>query len=331
MQKLALRSVKGSAVFFAVLLALACNYKDIPTEFPTPEPPAPAGPAPRLELKSDPALSGEFVKIAEDVKGKVGALAVVLETGESAGLNADHRFPMQSVYKLPICMAVMDQVRLGNLDLEERIGVTKEDMVRPGFASELRDKNPEGGEFTIRELLRLSIVESDGTASDVLLRLAGGPGQVQSYLTSIGVKDLAVVNSEKEISKDWDTQYQNWGTPAASVELLRWLYLHSRSTERGPDADESRSILLSFMAASVPGAKRLKGALPEGTYVAHKTGTGGTQDRIASATNDMGIIDMPNGKHLLVAVFISDSSTDLNTREKVIARIARAAFDRWSR
>jgi hypothetical protein len=43
---------------------------------------------------------------------------------------------------------------------------------------------------------------------------------------------------------------------------------------------ESQALLLKLMTESVPGAKRLKGELPAGTVVAHKTGTGDTRDGI---------------------------------------------------
>src|SRR5215469_13557678 len=83
------------------------------------------------------------------------------------------------------------------------------------------------------------------------------------------------------------------------------------------------------MIESVPGARRIKGQLPAGTVVAHKTGTGGTRDGITSATNDIGIITLPDGRHLAVAVFVSDSAADDTTREALIARIAKAAWD-WA-
>src|SRR4051812_3357893 len=211
-------------VFSMLLAGMAClRIKDVPTEFPTPPPQPVATPVAKLELHPDAELEKEFARIAEAAKGKVGVMAVVLETGESASLNADQHFPMQSVYKLPICMAVMDQIRLGKLDLDEQIGVAKEDFVREGQRSPLRDMNPNGAEFTIRELIRLALVESDGTASDVLLHVAGGPTAVQEYLTQIGLRDMKVVNSEKEIGRDWETQYENWSTPSAGVQLLRWI------------------------------------------------------------------------------------------------------------
>ncbi|MEW6364231.1 MAG: hypothetical protein AB1714_06285 [Acidobacteriota bacterium] len=60
-----------------------------------------------IALKPDVELEKEFAEIAEEARGRVGIAAVVLETGGSAGLNAGEPFPMQSVYKLPIAMAVM--------------------------------------------------------------------------------------------------------------------------------------------------------------------------------------------------------------------------------
>jgi beta-lactamase class A len=230
------------------------------------------------------------------------------------------------------------------------------------------------------------MVESDGTASDVLMRVAGGPQPIQDYLTHIGIDGIRVVNTEKEIGRDWQTQYANYATPLQSVELLRWLNAWDANTVVGSDTpvrtgnDSDRGsrpaatatgtddanrrpvrtgsgsdrvssstanststattaddalveyqLLLKFMADSNPGAKRLKGELPPGTYVAHKTGTSGTQNGITAATNDIGIIRLPNGKRVAIAVFVSDSPTDEKTRESVIAKIAKAIWDAWNK
>jgi beta-lactamase class A len=73
----------------------------------------------------------------------------------------------------------------------------------------------------------------------------------------------------------------------------------------------------------------LKGLLPPGTVVAHKTGTDGTFGGLTRATNDIGIITLPDGRHLAIAVFVRDSTADEATRERTIAAAARAAYDRW--
>ena len=91
---------------------------------------------------------------------------------------------------------------------------------------------------------------------------------------------------------------------------------------------ESQALLLKLMTEAIPGAKRLKGELPAGTVVAHKTGTGGTRNGITSATNDIGIITLPDGRHLAVAAFVSDSAANDDTRDAIVARLAKAAWDR---
>jgi beta-lactamase class A len=280
------------------------------------------------EAKPDTELQKQLERIAAEAKGKVGVYALLIETGAAAGLNADQHFPMQSVYKLPISMAVMQQVEAGKINLEEKAGVAKSDFVSPGQHSPIRDKYPNGTELSVKELIQYAISESDGTASDVLMNLAGGASKVQVYLTSIGADNINVVNSEKEMAQDWQVQYDNWASPQAAVSLL----LKMRGwREWKANADDSEQLLTKFMAESLPGAKRLKGLFPPGTPVAHKTGTSGTRGGITAATNDIGVIALPNGKHIAIAVFVSDSRADEKTREGVIAKIAKAAWDKWNR
>ncbi len=305
--------------------SFACDrVEKLAAGFPTPptDTTTPTKELPKLELKPDAELEKQIAKIAEEAKGKVGVVAVVLETGESASLNADQHFPMQSVYKLPIAMAVLHEVDDEKLALDEQIGVTKDDFVGPNQHSPIRDKNPNGATLTVRELIQYAIEESDGTASDVLMRLAGGPDAIQQYLAAIGTKDLIVANTEKELAQNWQTQYANFATPNAAVTLLRDLH------EGNGVSDANREVLLKFMTESTPGAKRLKGLLPAGTAVAHKTGT---QNGITAATNDIGIITLPNGKHIAIAVFVSDSAADEQTREAVIAKIAKTVWDKWAK
>jgi beta-lactamase class A len=276
--------------------------------------------------KPDPArfenLQESVTQIASLAKGHVGVSAMLLETGETvAALNPRDRFPMQSVYKLPISMAVTKQVDAGKLKLEQKVSLTKSDYVRAGQHSPIRDRNPKGADVTVNELIRLALAESDGTASDVLMKLAGGPQAVQAYLNDLSVKNLIVLNTEKEIGQDWQVQYRNFSTPDAAVALLRALH------EKRGLSDSSQALLVKYLVESTPGANRLKGLLPAGAIVGHKTGTSGTQKGITAATNDIGIITLPNGKHLAIAVFVSDSPADEATREGVIAKIAKLVYD----
>ena len=264
-------------------------------------------------------------EIARETGGPVGAAAVIIEGGEVVSFNGARRFPMQSVYKMPIGMAVLRAVDAGRLRLAQKIDVRPEDLVPERLHSPLRDANPRGVTLTLRELLRLMIAESDGTASDVLLGLVGGPEKVNGYLRGLGVDGVMVATTERAMAQgDEQVQYRNFATPESMLALLRALQ-EGRGLSRA-----SRTLLLDLMLKSTPGPRRLKGLLPMGTPVAHKTGTSNTIEGVTRATNDVGVVTLPDGRHMAVAVFVSDTKADADTREGVIAKIARAAWDCWT-
>ena len=275
--------------------------------------------------KQNTELQKQIKQIVVAAKGRVGVKAVLLETGESVSLKSNEHFPMQSVYKLPIAMAVLRQVEAGKITLDQKVRVEKSDFVRLGMRSPIRDENPNGAELTVSELLRLAVSESDGTASDVLFKLVGGSAAAMSYLSEIKVSDMIIVNTEKDFGQDQTLQYKNWASPDGAIDLLRALH-----EQHGGFSEQNRALLIKFMTESPTGPKRLKGHLPKNAVVAHKTGTSGTINGVTAATNDIGIIILPNGKMFAIAVFVSDSAADEKTREEVIAKIAKAVWDKWS-
>ncbi len=274
--------------------------------------------------KQNTELQKQIEQMASAAKGRVGVKAILLKTGDSVSLKSNEHFPMQSVYKLPIAMAVLRQVDAGKITLDQKVRVEKSDFVRKGMRSPIRDENPNGAELTVNELLRLAVSESDGTASDVLLKLVGGSEAAMNYLNKIKVSDMIIANSEKEFGQDQTLQYKNWASPDGAIDLLRALH------ERRGISEQSKALLIKFMTESPTGPKRLKGLLPKDAVVAHKTGTSGTVTGITAATNDIGIITLPNGEKFAIAVFVSDSPADEKTREEVIAKIAKAVWDKWS-
>ena len=306
-------------VLLSIVLALSC----------TAQPTAPANNSATIRAAptSDEqlvALSKRIEQIASTAKGHIGVEAVILETGQSVSFNSHDHFPMQSVYKFPIAMTVLRQIDEGKINLDQKIRVEKSDFVGEAQHSPLRDQFPNGADVTIGELLRLAVSESDGTASDMLLRLAGGFRAVQTYLGELKVNEMIVLDTEKELGQDQAAQYRNWASPEGGVALLRAFY------EKRGLSEKSTELLIKLMTETLTGQKRLKGLLPAGTIVAHKTGTSGTKDGITAATNDIGIINLPNGNHLAIAVFVADSPADETTREKVIAEAAKAVWDQWS-
>lgn len=266
-------------------------------------------------------LQADLSRIAGSIHGRVGLAAMVVETGEHVSVRGNERFPMQSVYKAPIAMAVLREVDSGRLSLDKPVRIRREDM--PPVHSPIRERNPAGATLTVKELLRAAVVESDGTASDALLKLVP-PGKVTRFLRSIGVNGMTVATTEREMSRDPMAQYRSWATPEGAVAFLKALHRGIGLSHR------SRALLLGWMTETETGPGRIKGLLPAGTRIAHKTGTDRTMNGLTRATNDIGIITIPGGRHVAVAVFVADSRASETERERVIARAARAAWDYWA-
>jgi beta-lactamase class A len=277
-----------------------------------------------LLLAAAAPLADQLANLAVPAQGKVGAAAVLVETGESASLEGNQRFPMQSVYKFPIAMAVLHEVDSGTLQLDQAVTVEPADMVPSGFHSPIRDRYPKGVTLHLRDLLRSMISESDGTASDVLLRMAGGPAAVTEYLQGLGIQGIAVATSEAEMAQGPMVQYRNFATPLQMAALL------VKFQNGAGLSSASRALLMQWMTGPPASRHRLAGLLPPGTPVAHKTGSSGTSNGLTRATNDVGLITLPDGRHLAVVVFVSDSTAGDDVRDAVIARIARAAWDHYT-
>lgn len=268
----------------------------------------------------------EFAQIEKQTGGKLGVSAEVVETGAILDFHGAGHFPMQSVYKFPIAMATLQMVDEGLLNLDSPVRVEKSDLIGKGQHSPIRDMHPGGGfSLPLREILRYAVSESDGSASDVLLRVIGGAPKVQAMLTTLGIHGIQVLDTERSLGADNQVQYRNWAEPAAMVRLLK---LFQQGKGLSP---ASRTLLMQWMTVTETGLKRLKGNLPPGTVVVHKTGTAGTSNGITAATNDVGLITLPDGRHLAIAVFVSDAPSSQDARERAIADCARLAWDHFTR
>jgi len=312
--------------FCLLLLTLGCTTVNSSNREDTPnnETSAPSGITISNADRTN-ELRDRIEQISQAARGRVGVKAIVLETGESVTLNGDQQFPMQSVYKFPIGMSVLAQVDQGKLKLDQQVRVEASDFVSDLQHSPIRDENPQGVELSLAELLKYMVSESDGTACDVLLKLVGGPEVVTQYLRDLGVNGIVVANTEKEIGQDKAVQYRNYASPNAAVVLLRALH------EGQGLSESSQALLRKLMTQTPTGQQRIKGLLPDGTVVAHKTGTSRAVDEVTTATNDVGLVTLPNGRHMAISVFVSDSGANNAVREGVIAKVAKAAWDEWNK
>jgi beta-lactamase class A len=297
------------------------------------------------------SIGSQLRRIARRVGGDAGISVIHLESGARISLNGERRFPMASVSKVPMALEFLRRVDAGEIDVRETLVVPTTDF-RPGSSPLARRSGGRPVRVSVDSLFRLMIGVSDNTATDVILRLAGGPEAANRRVRELGVAGVRVDRSEARTFADLV------GIPESvpESELHRYSYFRLRSAlpqerrdaarERyGQDArdtatpdgmasllahvyfgaglsEESRAWLLDVMRGTRTGARRLKGLLPPDTPVAHKTGT------MAGAINDAGIITLPNGSgHLVVAAFVNTLDVRTRTRERTIAEMTRLLYD----
>ena len=268
------------------------------------------------------SLQQEIRKIAADARGKVAVACSLRGTELNCDLEAHSRPPMQSVFKFPLAVYALHLVEQGKFSLDQPIRFLPSDLFVPRTYSPLQDQYPKGDvDVPLRELLRLAASLSDNAAADIVLRVVGGPSAVDTYIRSLGVEGFHLEDGEHALHRDASAQYRNWLEPAGAVQLLR------RMSDNSPLTREHTELLLGWLKDSPTGANRIKAGLPGGTVLMHKTGTSGVRDGMAAATNDIGLIVLPDGRRLALAVFVTDARADEATREGVIARIAKTAYE----
>ena len=263
------------------------------------------------------------IKQIVSTKNAIVGVSIIGNDGkDTISLNGEKHYPMQSVFKFHIALAVLSQIDKGKFSLDQKIEIQKKDLI-PNLYSPIREDYPNGATLPISKILEYTVSSSDNVGCEVLLRLIGGPKIVEDYFVKNHIKDVSIEVNEEQQQADWDLQFKNWTTPKAANETLAKFYNDKKKLL----SQKSYDFIWKIMRETETGVNRLKGRLPKGTIVAHKTGSSGAnKDGLTAAVNDIGIVFMPNGKYFFISVFVTDSKENADTNEKIIADIAKETW-----
>ena len=268
-------------------------------------------------------LRSQIQKVISGKNAEVGVSIMGNNGKDTLSIQGEARFPMQSVFKFHIAIVMLTEIDKGRFSLNQKIEIKKEELL-PNLYSPLRDKYPQGANLTISEILEYTVSKSDNVGCDVLLRLLGGPQVVEDYFAKNGFKNISIKINEEVMQNNWDLQFQNWTTPNSAREVLHSFYYNNKNLL----STKSHEFIWRVMKQTETGKDRLKGQLPPGTTVAHKTGWSGTNKAgITAAVNDIGVVFLPGGQPLFISVFVSNSREDNAANEKIISDIAKVAWD----
>lgn len=260
-------------------------------------------------------IKREIDKIIENKNLKLGFALYDFSNGDTLSIKGDNRFPMQSVFKFPIALAVLNEVDNKKLELNQNIFIREADL-HPNLWSPLREKYPQGNVWVpLSEVIKYTVSQSDNIGCDLLLKTLDGALVVNKYIHGKGVTDIRIQNNEQEIQSSWEAQFDNWATPKAIIQLLM------QFNNKELLLPDTHAFLWDTMAETSTGS--IKNKLPKDVVIAHKTGTSGyNKEKVSAATNDVGIMLLSNGKQIAFAIFITDSKEPAEVNADVIADIA---------
>ena len=297
-------------------------------------------------------LQRELTQIASNFDGKVGIAVSQAGCDWVVGERSDQFFPQQSVSKLWVAISVLDAADRGQLRLDEPITLRPEDQVV--FNQPLRWTVLKQGSLTMpaETLMADALSLSDNMANDKLLWRVGGPDHVRAVLAQRGISgirfgpgerllqshiaglawtpDLATGNRfaearaklpiglRKNLLSAYIADPLDGATPAGIAAALGKL---GQGQLLSP---ASTQVLLGIMQHSRSGPMRLKGGVPRGWTVYHKTGTGQELAGVATGYNDVAVFQAPDGTRYGVAVMIGETRLPIKARMEMMQAVSRA-------
>jgi len=275
----------------------------------------------QISAQTTSVLRKQLQHILSTKKADVGISILGIEDKDTLSIHGNRHYPMQSVFKFHIAIAVLSEIDKGNLSMNQKITVRKTDLPSDTW-SPIKVKYPNGTVLPLSEIIKYTVSESDNVGCDLLLKLLGGPTIVNTFFESIKLNDISIHATEKEMHADWNVQFTNWTTPNSAASVLK--AFNDKKLLTGT----SNNFLMKTMIATSTGKNRIKGQLPESTVVVHKTGTSFTNaEGVTAAVNDIGIVTLPNGKHFIICIFVSNSYENEATNEKMISEISKSTYD----
>lgn len=233
----------------------------------------------------------EFINNKYETDPNISIYFEILNTGASIILNKDAEFWPASLLKVPVAMAAVKKIEKGEWKWDSKLVLTGLD--KDEKFGDLH-KQPVGSTFTIEDLIRRSLSDSDNTAHFMLIRNLE-PSEIDAVYKHIGL-DGYLLNTRSVISAK---QYS---------ALFRSLYTASFI------AGDNSQKLLSIMIQS-PFKEYLSTGLPADISFSHKFGI----DREKNVYLDSGIVYRENRPYILTVMIKSENEDAAKVAMKTIS------------
>lgn len=222
--------------------------------------------------------------------------------------RADERVPSASVIKLPIMLEAMERVKAGTLNLDKIYFLKASDKVG---GSGVLQNYPDQSRVSYRELLRLMMVESDNTATNIFINLLSRDA-INQRIRTIGLKQSQLNRIMMDTLAAREGR-ENYVTAQEMSTLVEKIYRNQVATPK-------LCLEMIDVLKQVPGPLTISRLLPKGTVVAHKTGT------LTYVRGDVGIVYAK--EPFLLSVFVEGVPTP--EAERIIGELSLICYTYFS-
>ncbi|MFH1995600.1 MAG: serine hydrolase [Candidatus Omnitrophota bacterium] len=244
---------------------------------------------------------------ASRFSGEAGVIIRDLGSGWEIAIGDDTTFPSASVVKIPIMAACFYAVKKGDLDLGETITLKGAHKV---LGSGVLKAKPSGEKYSVKELIRLMIAESDNTATNILIDRLGFD-YLNDMFREMGLEDTNIDRKMMDFEKR-RKGIENYTSAKDIALLLDRMY-------RGKLIDRETSDQCIEFLKEQRSKNRIPAKLPPDIPVAHKTGL----ER--GICHDAGIVFTPKGD-LLICVLTKHTDRSSRQAKKFISHVAARAY-----
>lgn len=308
--------------------------------------------AARVPSPEEKALDGELFALLNRFDGYVGVAVHDIDRRRTVDFNGKELFPQQSVSKLWVTLTALRMVDAGQLDLNEIAQIGFRDLTL--FHQPVRQFVVANGAYrtTYADLMRRAITQSDNTANDMLLKRVGGPDAVRSTIEKTGLGPIRFGPGEREMQSaiaglQWRQSLavgQSFYRARALVPEMQRRIAFDAYVADPVDGASPRAIalalgrvvrgellgkptaehLLGLLGKVKSGPNRLKGGVPAGWSIGHKTGTGQELRHEQAGYNDVGVLTAPDGHRYSIAVMIGRTAVPIPQRMELMHGVVQA-------
>jgi beta-lactamase class A len=253
------------------------------------------------------------LQAASKTKVKLDASYIFVnsDSGEYSQLGADRVLPAASTIKLPILIALFQDVDLGKVNLAEQLTIDRQSIA--GGSGDLQAQKP-GTKVSILVAATKTIAISDNTATNLLIRRLGGAAALNQRFRNWGLQATTINRPLPDLDG------KNVTTARELARLVRAIDVADRSPQgRKIVSDASRRQLLQMMSNTTRNTMLPQG-LGAGAKIAHKTGD------IGSLIADVGSIELPSGRKYIAAVLVNRPYND-PTGPELVRTMSKIAYE----